>query len=212
MVLSTGSALITGGCVPAQGLVLARAINALTNKNIDEMKDDSLFYAMMFLVLAVGNGLFIFLKLWKFQKIGSVITTKMRKLIIDKYLKLHIGYFDVDENAPGALLTKLSLDTTQLNSLVLSVLGDAVSVAGVVIVGLALGFYFDWRLCLISLCFVPFIVISRVIVNKTRHGGRDDDKKITLKLEVFYQNASLTLKQYILLISRNRQLICTLIY
>ena len=77
MVLSTGSALITGGCVPAQGLVLARAINALTNKNIDEMKDDSLFYAMMFLVLAVGNGLFIFLKLWKFQKIGSVITTKM---------------------------------------------------------------------------------------------------------------------------------------
>ena len=88
---------------------------------------------MMFLVLAFVNGLFVFIKNWKFESMGSVIATKMRKLIIDKYLKLHVGYFDIDENAPGALLTKLSIDTTQLNSLVLSVLGDAVSVGGVII-------------------------------------------------------------------------------
>ena len=135
----------------------------------------------MFFVLAVVNGFFLFMKIWTFQSLGSVITTKMRKLIIDKYLKLHVGYFDIDENSPGALLTKLSIDTTQLNSLVLSVLGDAVRVSWVSIVGLVLGFYFEWRLTLINLCFIPFIIVAKTIVNKTRRGGRDSDKAMNIE-------------------------------
>ena len=70
---------------------------------------------MMFFVLAVVNGFFLFMKIWTFQSLGSVITTKMRKLIIDKYLKLHVGYFDIDENSPGALLTKLSIERSLIH-------------------------------------------------------------------------------------------------
>ena len=182
MVIGTIAALIVGGATPVQGFVLAKTINALSIVGDDKkLKDDSLFYAMMFFLLAVVNGICVFLKIRNFETMGSVITTKMRKDIIDKYLKLHVGYFDIDENAPGALLTKLSIDTTQLNSLVLSVLGDAVSVGGVIIVGLVLGFYFEWRITLINLCFIPFIIVSRVIVNKTRRGGRDSDKKMNIE-------------------------------
>ena len=181
MIISSIAALITGGLFPVQGLILARTINALSSNDDETIRDDGLFYAMMFLILAVVNGVFLFLKIWKFITLGSVITTKMRKLIIDKYLKLHVGYFDIDENSPGALLTKLSLDTTQLNSLVLSVIGDAVSVTGVTIVGLVLGFYYEWRLTLMNLCFIPFIIIARVFVNRTRHGGREGDKKMNIE-------------------------------
>ena len=45
-------------------------------------------------MLAAVNGVCVFLKIWKFETIGSVITNELRKKIIDKYLKLHIGYFD----------------------------------------------------------------------------------------------------------------------
>ena len=181
LVIGGCSALVTGAAVPFQGYILASAINSLQQQNPKDVKDDGLFWAMMFLVLAAVNGIFLFLKLWKFVEIGSFLSSTMRKKIIDKYLKLHISYFDIDENAPGALLTKLSLDTTQLNSLVLSVIGDVISVTGVVVCGLAFSFYYSWRLCLIALCFVPFIVISRVFVNKTKRGGRDDDKKINIE-------------------------------
>ena len=75
----------------------------------------------MFLCLAVGNGIALFLKIWKLETVGSIITTKTRKLVIDKYLHLHIGFFDEDDNALGALLTRLSIDTTQLNMLLLNV-------------------------------------------------------------------------------------------
>ena len=105
---------------------------------------------LLFLVVAVGNGLAIFLKIWKFETIGSIITTKTRKQVIEKYLQLHLGYFDIDTNAPGALLTKLSIDTTQLNSLVLSIVGDIFQCSGVIIVGLTMGFYYDYKITLIA--------------------------------------------------------------
>ena len=59
--------------------------------------------------------------------------------------------------------------------------GDLVCVMGVLIVGLVLGFYFEWRLTLINLCFMPFVLCAQVIMNKTRHEGRESDKKINIE-------------------------------
>ncbi len=174
-------AFIGGAISPVQGFVMSKAINALSSTNPKTVKDDGLLWGLMFLVVAFVNGISLFFKIWKLETIGSVITSKMRKLIIDKYLHLHIGFFDEDENAPGSLLTRLSIDTTQLNTLVLSVVGDLVGTLGTAAVGLGLSFYFSWRLTLISICFLPFIVYAQIIIAKTRRGGREDDKKIDIE-------------------------------
>ena len=174
-------AFIGGAVTPFSGYVMSKAINALSSTDMKTVKDDGLVWALMFLVVAFVNGISIFLKIWKLETIGSVITSKMRKIIVDKYLHLHIGFFDEDENAPGALLTRLSIDTTQLNTLVLSVVGDLVATIGTAVVGLALSFYFSWRLTLISICFLPFIIYAQIIVAQTRRGGRDSDKKIDIE-------------------------------
>ncbi len=87
----------------------------------------------------------------------------MRKNVVEKYLSLHIAYFDIDYNSPGALLTKLSIDTTQLNSIILTLVGDVLSTTGNIITGLTLGFYYDWRLTLITLVFLPFTIIAFII-------------------------------------------------
>ena len=87
----------------------------------------------------------------------------MRKRVVEKYLSLHVAYFDIDYNAPGALLTKLSIDTTQLNSIILTLVGDVLTTTGNIITGLIFGFVYDWRLTLISLGFIPFIVGAFII-------------------------------------------------
>ena len=102
--------------------------------------------------------------MWKLEKLGSVITCNMRKNIVRKYLSLHIAYFDIDNNSPGALLTKLSIDTTQLNSIVLTLVGDVLQTSGNLITGLIMGFIYDYRLALISLIFIPFIIFALVMV------------------------------------------------
>ena len=102
--------------------------------------------------------------MWKLEKLGSVITCNMRKNIVEKYLSLHIAYFDIDNNSPGALLTKLSIDTTQLNSIILTLVGDVLQTTGNLITGLVMGFIYDYRLTLLSLIFIPFIIFALVMV------------------------------------------------
>ena len=181
IVFATLSAFCMGCLTIITSFLLAKTVIALSDPDLEVVKNDGLFYGLMFLVLSVGNGVCFFLKFWKFLSIGSVLSTKLRKAIIDKYLKLHIGFFDIDQNSPGALLTKLSIDTTQLNDIILSLLGDLVCVIGILILGLVLGFYYDWRLCLIEMCFIPFVIAAKVIVNKTLHGGRDSDNAINIE-------------------------------
>ena len=102
--------------------------------------------------------------MWKLEKLGSVITCNMRKNIVRKYLSLHTAYFYIDTNSPGGLLTKLSIDTTQLNSIVLTLIGDILQTTGNLLTGLIMGFIYDYRLALISLIFIPFIIFALVMV------------------------------------------------
>ena len=173
------SALITGAAIPFQGFIMANSINGLQQTDADKIRSSGFFWSMMFLIFAVVNGLFLFIKIWKFIEIGVIITSSIRKQILDKYLKLHISYYDINENTPGALLTKLSIDTTQLNSLVLSVVGDLVSVIGIAVCGFTMGMYYSWRLCLIAFCFIPITVCSSIFINKTMK--RDEYKKINIE-------------------------------
>ena len=57
-----------------------------------------------------------------FQNISLLISIKIKKKKIEKNLELHMSYFDIDTNSPGSLSTKLSIDSNQLDSLILYLL------------------------------------------------------------------------------------------
>ena len=147
--------LFAGAVTPLTGYVLSRAFVYIASGQHHKVWHKSLIWCFVFLVVAFINGFFVFVKLWKLETLGSVITCNMRKEIVEKYLNLHVAYFDIDDNAPGALLTKLSIDTTQLNSIILTLVGDILQTTGNLIAGLITGFIYDYRLTLISLIFIP---------------------------------------------------------
>ena len=152
-----------GGITPLTGYVLARAFTCVASGHYHGIWHESLTWCFIFLAVTFLNGFFVFLKLCKLETLGSAITCNMKKEVVEKYLSLHVAYFDIDDNSPGALLTKLSIDTTQLNSIILTLVGDVLTTVGNVVTGLTLGFIYDWRLTLISICFIPFIVTAFVI-------------------------------------------------
>ena len=174
--------LLAGALTPINGYILARAFYYISSGHTHMIWHTSLIWCFIFLVCAFLNGFFVFVKLWKLESLGSVITCNMRKEIVEKYLSLHVAYFDIDDNAPGALLTKLSIDTTQLNSIILTLVGDVSQTTGVVVAGLILGFIYDWRLTLISICFIPFIVASFVLAkDSVRTATRKKDNRTDIE-------------------------------
>ena len=162
LIIGTIGGFIYGAGTPICGLFLGKVLLALSPQDDEIIKKDGLKWSLFHLGIAVVGSVSIFLKSWKLEGLGAVITSKMRKKVFKKYLELHLGFYDIDYNSPGSLLTKLSIDTTKINAVVLSVFGSIFSAAGGIIVMLILGFIFDWKLTLIQLGFIPLILFFNV--------------------------------------------------
>jgi ABC-type multidrug transport system fused ATPase/permease subunit len=163
-------AAILGALSPVNGLMMAKAINALNSRYQTIRYDEGLKYSLIFLLFAFLQGIGNCLMTWKFGSLGQILACKYRKKLLRKYLGLHLSFFDVNENSPGALMTKMSLNTLQLNQIMQTILGVSVQCASVLIVGLVLGCYYEYRLTLINFCFVPFIVALNIIRRETNMG------------------------------------------
>ena len=108
--------------------------------------------------------------IWMFSRIGVALARLYRKKILKKYLQLHISFYDITKNSPGALLTRLSIDTMQLNNLVFSTVGSTVQVGTTFVLGLILGCIYEYRLTLIMFAFVPFIAVA-IIMRRSINSG-----------------------------------------
>ena len=179
--LASLGSLLSGAVTPLSGFNLSSCINVFASGDRDKIKKRGLFHGMMYIVIAVCSALFIYMKIRHFRIIGSFLECQLRKLVINKYLNMHMGFYDREENAPGALLARLSIDTTQLHCLILIMIGDLVQTFGSVVTGFIIGFIKDYRLMLIALCFMPFIIASTVLSNYTKQGGRDSYRKINIE-------------------------------
>ena len=115
-------------------------------------------------------------------------------------------FFDKMENSPSALLTKLSIDTIQLNSVFQMIIGDLFHSFGSLATGLTLAICYDWRLTLVSFCFIPFIIFFNLLVAQTKRSGRESYKKNNIKAGSILSESVLNTKTIFLLIFKNNQL------
>jgi len=179
---------------PVTGLIMGYTINALSNKDPDKVKKKGLVWSLIHLVLAFGAGLLIIFKNWKLEALGSIMTSRMRKRIFQKYLELHMGYYDIDSNSPGALLTKLSIDTTQISTFFLGIFGGLIGATGAIISSLILGFIYDWKLTLIIYCFIPFIVLRNILRGGYNKNGRQSNKLLKIEAGSFLSECVINTK------------------
>ena len=179
--LASLASFLSGVITPLAGYNLSNCINVFSSGDKNKIKVKGLLHARLYLVIAICAGVFILLKNRNFRIIGSYLSCQLRKLVINKYLNMDMGFFDREENSPGALLARLSMDTTQLHVVILLLVGDIVQTSGSVISGFVIGFIYDYRLMLIAVCFMPFIIISQVITNYTKQGARDSYRKINIE-------------------------------
>ena len=115
-------------------------------------------------------------------------------MILKKYLELDLSFYDKIENSPGALLSKLSIDTIQLNSIFQMVIGDLFHCFGALISGLILSIYYDWRLTIVSFFFIPFIITSNLLIAKTRRSGSKSFNKNNIEASAILSESVLNTK------------------
>ena len=171
LILGSVGGFIYGVGTPIAGLFLGKVLTALSPQDKEIIKKDGLRWSLYHLGIAVIGGIALFLKSWKLEGLGAVVTSKMRKKVFKKYLELNLAFYDIDYNSPGSLLTKLSIDTTKISALVLSIFGSVISAVGGIIFSIILGMIYDWKLGLISTAFLPFTLFFTVFKAYFRANG-----------------------------------------
>ena len=181
IILGLFSSVLAGVSITLCGYFFGFIINSLSEKKVEKLISETNFWGTVYLIDSIFIAIFLFFKLYSLDTISSFLTSNLRKMIFKKYLELDMSFFDEIENSPGALLTKLSIDTIQLNSVFQMIIGDIFHCLGSLITGLTLAIFYDWRLTLVSFCFIPFIICSNLLVAKTKRSGRESYKKNNIK-------------------------------
>jgi len=139
LIVAIIGAVGVGASQPVNGLVMSKALNGMNSMYEKVRFDYALYYSWFLLLIAFLQGVFNFLIIWMFSRIGVALARIYRKKILKKYLQFHISFYDITKNSPGALLTRLSIDTMQLNNLVFSLVSSTVQVSVTFVLGLILG-------------------------------------------------------------------------
>jgi ATP-binding cassette subfamily B protein len=129
--------------------------------------------ALLFLGILLGSFVLEFVQTYVLQFTGQRIMFDLRAQIYGHLQRLDVAYYD--RNPVGRLMTRVTTDVDALNDLftsgVVSVFGDIFTLAGIMIVLLAM----DWRLALVAFSVLPLIV---VITQWFRRNVRDSYRTV----------------------------------
>jgi len=163
-------ALLNGCIFPSLSIVLSNMLEVFALPDASNFRSRANLLSLMFLVLAIVAFLLNSIQLSIFSVVGENLSRTIRVEVFNKYLKMPIGWFDLPENAPGALCSKLSKDATLINSLTSSVIGIFTQALGAFVSGMIYAFIASWQLTLISLALSPLMVMAGKMQAKFNQG------------------------------------------
>ena len=155
-------------------------------KDNEMMKKNVLKWSLFILVLVFFWVICDYINNKKLGKLGSIITKKTRKRLIQKYLELHLGYFDFESNPTSGLLSILAVDTNILGCFFSTVYNSIFCSVGLITTALVMGFLFSWRLTLILFIFIPIRIAFAFLSGKFKFDGKTKYKQIRIKARSFF--------------------------
>ena len=94
---------------------------------------------------------------------------------------MHLGFFDKKENSPGSLLSRLTNDASNLNNIILGIVGICIQTFFVFIIAVIVGFYFDWRISLIIMLFTPLLFLANYFYAEVVNTQNDSAEEFTIE-------------------------------
>lgn len=169
---------IVGGCIgaclngavqPAFAVIFSEVIGVFA-KCEDEQEKEVNFYCIMFLVVGIVAALAMFFQGFMFGLSGEGLTMRLRQLTFRALLRQEVAYFDEEKNSTGALTTRLSTEASAVQGATGARLGTTFQSIAALGTGIVIGFIYSWKLTLLILAFMPFIVIAGYINMKVMSG------------------------------------------
>ncbi|KAJ2830628.1 hypothetical protein FBU31_002450, partial [Coemansia sp. 'formosensis'] len=184
-------ALIDGAVMPCFALVFARALMALSEPDMAEVKRKTDLYANLFLVFSVAGGLAMFGRIGLFHVAGENTTRQLRHDLFVKLMGFESGFFDDERNGVGALTARLATDAEDFNKVVGSVISTATSTLSTITCALIIAFIYEWRIALLMMACWPVQSYAQYLQARSTWGA---SMRLRQAYEVSGQSAAETIR------------------
>ncbi|KAL5792047.1 hypothetical protein ACOSP7_000641 [Xanthoceras sorbifolium] len=178
LLIGTISAAANGAIFPVFGVLTSYIISSFY-KPPDELKRDTRFYALMFVVLGVASLLTLPACTYFFSVAGCKLTQQIRSMHFEKVVHMEVGWFDEPEHSSGAIGARLSADAASIRALVGDALAQMVQNVATAVAGLVIAFIASWELAFIILALIPLIGVNGYIQIKFLKGFSADAKAMS---------------------------------
>ncbi|MCD7457389.1 ATP-binding cassette sub- B member 9 [Datura stramonium] len=182
VLLGSLAAIIHGLLMPLFGLLLSAAIKSFFSPP-HKLRNDSRFWALMYIGLGVVSFLVVPFQNYLFGVAGGKLIERIRSLTFKKVVQQEISWFDDPANSSGAVGARLSTDASTVRTLVGDALALIVQNIATVLGGLVIAFTANWILAIIILLVLPLIGVQGFLQTKLYKGFSADAK-------VMYEEAS----------------------
>lgn len=173
--LGTIAAAVNGVIFPIFGSLMASVIKTFFEPP-HELRKDSKFWALMFLVLGTASLLASPSRAYLFAVAGCRLIKRIREMCFEKVVYLEVSWFDEAEHSSGAIGARLSTDAASLRGLVGDSLGLVVENMATAIAGVIIAFVANWQLALVMLVLFPLLGVNGYLQVQFMKGFSEDAK------------------------------------
>ncbi|KAK4741817.1 hypothetical protein SAY87_025405 [Trapa incisa] len=175
LILGMIAAVINGSILPTFGIIISSVIKAFY-KPPHELRKDSNFWALIFMVLGIISLLAYPARTYLFAVAGCKLIKRVRSICFEKVLHMEVGWFDEPQHSSGAIGARLSTDAASMRALVGDALGKHVQNIASAVAGLVIAFVASWQLAFIVLVLIPLLGINGYVQMKFLKGFSADAK------------------------------------
>eukprot|EP00258_Populus_trichocarpa_P011794 XP_002320938.3 ABC transporter B family member 11 [Populus trichocarpa] len=175
LIIGTIAACIHGTILPIYGTLMSKAIKTFFLPP-HELRKDSKFWAVMFMVLGVAAFVVIPVRSYFFSVAGCKLIQRIRSMCFEKVVNMEVSWFDEPQHSSGAIGARLAADASIVRSLVGDQLASTVQNIATVTSAMIIAFTASWQLALVILALIPLIGINGVIQMKFMKGFSADAK------------------------------------
>ena len=169
VLIGTVVSSISGVLLPVYSILASSVIKTFYEKP-HELRKDSKFWALMFLVLGLVSLLTNPIQSYFFALAGSKLIERIRSMCFEKVVHMEVGWFDEPENSSGIIGAKLSSDAAKVHALVGDALAQMVQDIVTMITALVISFFASWELALIILSLVPLLGVNDYVQQRFMKG------------------------------------------
>lgn len=103
------------------------------------------------------------MQVYLFRIAGEKLTMRLRSLLFGAMLRQEVGWYDEPSNGTGALCSKLSTEAAAVQGAIGQRIGTIIQSCSTICLSIGLAMYYEWRLGLVGMAFIPLIMIVTYI-------------------------------------------------